>query len=472
MTDRSAPATLDQLRDHLRRQVFRPGVDRRGRIAAEVELTPLRPLANPPGGCDYDKVQVGVDQFWDAMGGSARRGRIDWRGGALTAEPGGQIEYSGQPFETACLAARDLEDAVDLMIETARGVDVSFDLIGVGLHPWGTPEEVGLHLSFPRYPAMQAYFDRIGAMGRRMMRLTGSVQVCIDHAPAEELAARWELAQRLAPVLTAAFANGSIQEGQPNGLASARADAWLTLDPARTGFPPAWLDNPQGDPVEQYWEFALNAPVMFRVDAQGVHHTLPPHFTFCDWIHQGLDPIEPDGSAYPSLADWDRHLSTLFPEVRPRGYLELRSIDAPGLAWLSIPILVVGTVLSHADLSNALLADLRSLKQDWNNLRRRAAHQGLSDPILGDLAEHLFDLTRSRLRGCDEAMVSAYSERYIRPRRSPGQERLDRLVRPGSPPDPWSWIALEGEQLNEVRALRVAEEAHVLAESCLPPVDG
>lgn len=404
---------LDDLRDHVRREVFRPSAA--GKVAVEVELTPF--VFDELGRPDHAGVQRFVDGFWTDLGGDARRKRLPFRGGALTTEPGGQVEFSGPPLESPEAAARDALDSACDLVQRARSRDVA--LVSIGVHPWADPEEIGQNNRAPRYPAMQAYFDRIGPMGRRMMRLTGSLQVCVDCGAPEEIQPRWELAMRLAPVLTAVFANSAVLRGRPHAFASARAEAWLSIDPRRSGAPAAFLREPTGDPVEGYLEFALDAPVMFIAESgpEGPHHLPAPDFTFRTWLR--------DGSAFgwPARDDWDLHLSTLFPDVRPRGYLEVRAIDAPPLSAIPAAILLAGTALTRSSSTGELLEMLRAEPSSPSELRERAAKFALRDDALARLGRELFRIVRAQGLPPDaEALLAEYDERHVQTRRTPGDE--------------------------------------------------
>ena len=424
--------TEAELRAHLRAHAFRPG--RADLVGAEVELTPLA-IVN--GRSDIRAGQARTDALWAelAVGGDAKS--IPWRGGALSREPGGQLECSGPPLPTPEAAAFETTTAVRSL--RALAIRREFDLLAIGVHPWASPEAIGLHRPTPRYRAMQRYFDAIGIQGRRMMRQTGSVHLAVDFGGPAELRERWELSQRLATVLAAIFANSAVWAGRPgSAMESLRGFAWGSLDPARTGIPPRFLDDPESDPIDQYLDFALAAPVMFVIQPDG-RHEVPDHSRpFASYMKEGL----PGG--FPNLDDWAVHLSTLFPNVRPQGYLEIRTVDAPGAAWVGVPILLAAHALRDTRARRELLSVLRPLHENLNEGCPSSMSER-SDATLRDAAEALFQAVRPLLRGEAEALVGAYWERYTSRRMTPGSE-LRAMIPKGVRLGPMDLLGLEHDR--------------------------
>lgn len=380
-------------------------------VGAEAELIPWS-LA--PADLLADQCRKTAEQSRSLWNSLARRAglntetppkEIPWSGGRLTLEPGGQLEFSGAPHPSVATTMAELREvAGDLRL---AAIEDGNELLAVGLHPWAGAEDVELINTSPRYLAMQSYFDTISPHGRRMMRTTSSVQVCVDHGADPQVAAeRWELAQRLSPLLLALFANSSVSAGRAAHRASERAWIWRHLDPARTGFPSRFLDDPQSSPIEQYLDFALAAPVMFWVDDQGQYLTPEHRVPFSDWMEQGLPTI-----GYPDVLDWDHHLSTMFPNVRPRGYLEVRSIDNPGWTWLDWPILIVGLALLEPRCRLELLEYLRPLHDGLTDWMIRAEGQGLADSQLRDQANFLIETLRGHVPEPSRERFDHFQER-------------------------------------------------------------
>lgn len=435
MAGRRRLLTHDLLRDHLKTGSFRHGI--RDRVGAEVELIPWAVAGDR---VDVRAALDASDRLWSEWpdGEGARgEGSIPWRGGSLTREPGGQWEFSGPPLNSPEDTACEMSSSVEIIKE--RAISAGFDVLAIGLNPWADVETIGLRNPSARYAAMQEYFDSIGPSGRRMMRLTSSVQVAVDFLPEDIHHERWELGQRLAPILTAAFANSAVENRQPAPSPCQRAQTWLQLDPKRTGIPQRFLDDPESDPVDQYLDFALNAPVMFVARKDGSLDVPSEPTPFSLWMEHGLP------AGYPELIDWETHLSTLFPDVRPRGYLEVRAMDAPGTAWLAVPILIVGHALRDPQTRRELLEQLRPFHESLSELRFQAANRALADPTLRELAGLMFATVRRNLRGPAEELVAAYDQRYIQRGLTPGEELRSRIPA-GDELEPGHLIALEADR--------------------------
>ncbi|HZP28722.1 MAG TPA: glutamate-cysteine ligase family protein, partial [Acidimicrobiia bacterium] len=235
-------------------------------------------------------------------------------GSRVTFEPGGQIELSTRPLPGVRACDALATDAAALG-KALAGAGIG--LVAVGLDPGPEPER---EVRSPRYDAMEAYFDLAGPAGRTMMRSTAAVQVNVDLGPDGDLPRRWRLAHHLGPVLAAAFANSPFAHGAPSGYRSTRLAVWRAIDPSRTRPVGAGSDGATG--CRTAWaDYALGAGVMLvRADAE--HHVpVLDRLSFADWIERGHE------LGWPTLDDLDYHLTTLFPPVRPRGWLELRMID-------------------------------------------------------------------------------------------------------------------------------------------------
>jgi glutamate--cysteine ligase len=238
-------------------------------------------------------------------------------GGHWSFEPGGQLEYSSPPHASVDALLKDVEKAFGSVAHEARRHDVR--LLGRGVDPHNAPGAAALVLDGDRYQRMAAHFDRLGPAGRGMMCQTAAVQVNVDPADG---AVAWAVANAMAPAVLATFANSPRYAGAATGLRSWRAEQWRRLDPLRTG---VFADAPGA--VEAYLDFALDAPAFLLGDAREAR-------PFRDWLGEGV-----------ALEDFARHLTTLFPEVRPRGYLELRSYDALPLRFLPAALVVAVGVL-------------------------------------------------------------------------------------------------------------------------------
>ena len=247
-------------------------------------------------------------------------------GSRITFEPGGQVEVSTPP-------APDGPTAVDHAAEDALAVrtrlaTAGMELVAVGLDAGGPRRRVA---DEPRYAAMARYFDRLGSAGATMMCGTASLQVNIGFDG--DLDAHWEYAHDLAPVLGAMFAHSPLVDGRPSGWQSSRLAVWAALEPRRTG------PVPTRPGARNAWiRYALDAPVMLM--HQRSDCVVPsPVPTLREWIEQGHD------GTYPDADDVGYHLTTLFPPVRPRGWIELRVLDALPEPWWRVAAAITVTAL-------------------------------------------------------------------------------------------------------------------------------
>ncbi|GIJ76829.1 glutamate--cysteine ligase [Micromonospora phaseoli] len=305
------------------------------------------------------------------------------RGSTTTVEPGGQLEISSPPRASVAALIEATQADID---QVTRLLDAAGLTLGrTGIDPYRHPQPV---VDTPRYRTMRRVFDRQGPDGRTMMYSTAGLQICLDAGQPEQFAARWELVHAVGPPLLAAFATAGRHAGRNTGWASARMGAWSRIDPARTA--PVWRPGRAGaDPVAAWTAYVLAAPLLCVRRDDG-DWTPPLDVTFADWVDGAL-PRPPD------VDDLEYHVSTLFPPVRPRGYLELRYLDAqPGRDWI-LPLAVLGALLSGPDTVAAASTAAGSAADRWH----AAARHGLRDPTLARAAVDLFDLARAALPRLD-----------------------------------------------------------------------
>jgi glutamate--cysteine ligase len=353
-------------------------------------------------------------------------------GGSLTREPGGQVEVSSRPGTLlSCI-----EDAAADCAALRRALAAHrLALTGWGLEPFLDPGRV---LQHPRYQAMEAFFDRGGPWGRWMMRATAGVQVNLDAGDDGDGTTgwrrRWRLAHRIGPVLVAAFANSPLWHGRPTGFRSSRQALWIRLDPGRTSAPED--GGHAADPRQAWAQYALDAEVLCVRRADPEPWDAPAGLTLRSWLdgEPGLPP--------PTKADLDYHLTTLFPPVRPRGWIELRMIDAQHGGGWTVPLAVATTLLDDPRAAEAAWAATEPLCRDalvpdartWE----RAARHALSAPDLAKAALGCFAAAESALDGMGEADgsggaaalradLAAFVERYVARGRCPADDYLDAL---------------------------------------------
>lgn len=367
------------------------------RTGVEVELIPV--IGRPPRPAALSETHGAVLRHDPAL-------LLD---ACVSFEPGGQVELSPPPQDSP----RAVLDALDGLIARLDGALRREGIVAVssGLNPWHTTREVARQLDAERYAAMERHFDGIGESGRRMMRLTAGLQVCVDLRPGDEGVEQWLLANRMGPALSAVFANSAVGGGMVTGWSGSRCLLWQKLDASRTGFDGAQVAAV--DPAGAYARFAGDAIPIPLARGGGVEH----------------------------------HLSTLFPPVRPRGYLEVRYLDAPPRRWMALPLLVVDTLLREPRARRAALdalgvADRGTLLSLWE----AAAHQGVVNPWLRSEALALFGISLDALarlprdavpRGAD-SMLRAFRDGYPCIRRCWSDDQVERINGPDAE-DPTAW---------------------------------
>lgn len=353
-------------------------------------------------------------------------------GSLITVEPGGQVELSTRAWGTFadCLAAAGTDaDAVRGAL-AGHGLDVGRS--GIDAHRPATRV-----VQKARYAAMERYFARDGASGRLMMGSTASVQLSVDagtETGEHSMAERWRTLHTLGPTLVAAFANSPIHAGAPTGWYSARQRVWLTMDPSRTTPVAAG-----GDPRAAYAAAALDARLLCLPNGTD-RWDAPAGVTFADWLDGALDRPA-------TFADLDYHLSTLFPPVRARGYLEVRYLDTQdGDDW-RVPLAVLWTLLSSPGLRDAALAAVEPAgAPTWPDAWARAARDGLTDPALATAASALMTIALENADGAGVPgdtvrAIARFAERYTFRGRMPADDQLDDfarshdLTRPGIRPE-------------------------------------
>jgi glutamate--cysteine ligase len=332
------------------------------------------------------------------------------QGGRLTIEPGGQLELSSARFDSLDEAIVGTE--IDLFALDRECAERRIDLIALGADPLRPPTRI---LDAPRYDAMEAFFDTDGRFGRTMMCNTASVQINVGLGEPADLDDRWRLANALGPTLSACFANSPFSDGHPSGWQSTRLHAWWHLDPTRATAPGA-----DRNPARCWTEFALQARVMLIHTADGATHPVTDGLTFGRWMVEGHE------LGWPTLDDFRYHLTTLFPPVRPRGWFEVRYIDALPTPFWHVAAAVIATILDDP----AVRAEAWRAIDGTTDLWIDAAQLGLGHPALGASGKAVFAIALEALqqhradRGYTDA-VGTYVERWVSRGRTPADDRLD-----------------------------------------------
>jgi glutamate--cysteine ligase len=320
------------------------------------------------------------------------------RGGAnVSLEPGGQFELSGAPLADMHAIAAETKDHLD---EVAKvGLDLGF--LGLGFHPTITRAQSPV-MPKGRYAIMRRYMPKVGGLGLDMMFRTCTVQANLDFANEADMASKFRASLALQPIATALFANSPFTEGKPTGFKSARANVWTDTDPDRTGMLDFVFEDGFG--FEAYARYALGVPMYF-VKRGDVYIDVAGR-SFGDFI-EGRLPELPGERA--TMKDWTDHVTTIFPEVRLKTYLEMRGADSGPLPMLvALPALWTG--LLYDDAATAAAWDLcKGWTRDQRvQLRADAARLALQGEVAGrsvrDVAVDLVAIAREGLvrRGLGE----------------------------------------------------------------------
>ena len=296
------------------------------------------------------------------------------KGGAVSLEPGGQLELSGAPLETLHETYEELRRH---LVEVAEvGGELGIGFLGIGFSPKWTLAETPV-MPKERYRIMARYMPTRGRRGLDMMFRTATVQVNMDFSDERDMVAKFRVGLALQPVATALFANSPFTDGKPNGFQSYRAEIWRDTDPDRTGLLPFAFEPGMG--FERYVDYALGVPMYFvyrdgrYIDVSGA--------SFRDFLAGKLAALP---GVRPNLEDWADHLTTLFPDVRLKHFLEMRGADAGGLAQIwALPGLWTGLLYDKQALDSAL-----ALTADWTmaelkGLRDTVPRLGLKTPFRG-----------------------------------------------------------------------------------------
>jgi glutamate--cysteine ligase len=386
-----------------------------GRVGIELEWLAVRTgdLERP---ASFEAVQDAVRALEPLPGGSV-----------VSFEPGGQLELSS-PALPGLEACDSLSS--DLAVVEPALADTGVTLQGVGLAPGRGRDRV---VRTPRYDAMEAFFDADGGAGRTMMRSTAALQVNVDLGDPDEAERRWRLAHDLGPVLVAAFANSPLADGEPTGWRSSRLAVWFEVDPGRSA------PVPLSRPGSSGWaDYALAARVMLMRCSEREHRPLQGQLDFASWISDG-HPL-----GWPTADDLEYHLTTLFPPVRPRRWLELRMIDALPDPWWRVAAAVSSALLVEPGIGDRVARAAAPTRGRW----RDAARHGLADPDLRRAACECFGAAREVLgeqtHEATLAATEAFVDEYVARGRCPADDRLDHWVETGKDwpepedVDPWS----------------------------------
>ncbi|MFM7083764.1 MAG: glutamate--cysteine ligase [Hyphomicrobium sp.] len=318
------------------------------------------------------------------------RGNI---GSTISLEPGGQFELSGAPLENLHETAEETQEHLREVIDV--GEDLGIGFLGVGFSPKWKLEEIP-HMPKERYSVMKNYMPNVGKCGLDMMYRTSTIQVNLDYANEQDMVKKLRVSLSLQPIATALFASSPITEGRPNGFKSYRSEVWRETDPHRTGMLPFVFE--EGMSYERYVDYALDVPMYFvyrdgrYIDSAGL--------SFRSFMEGKLDilPLQK-----PTLSDWADHLTTLFPEVRLKQFLEMRGAD--GGRWrriCALPAFWVGLLYDDQALEEAWQFTKNWTSSERQELRNSVPRWALQTPFrdttVGTVALRILNIAKGGLR--------------------------------------------------------------------------
>lgn len=354
-------------------------------------------------------------------------------GGTISLEPGGQFELSGAPVRTLHDTADETQGHLREVLDV--GEDLGIGFLGVGFSPKWTLDETP-RMPKERYKVMTRYMPQVGKRGLDMMYRTATIQVNLDFGDEADMVKKLRVSLALQPIATAMFASSPFTEGRVNGMRSLRSEVWRETDPRRTGMLPFVFEDGMG--YERYVNYALDVPMYFvyregrYIDVAGA--------SFRDFMQGKLAAMPGE---LPTLDDWSDHLTTLFPEVRLKRFLEMRGAD--GGRWTRICALSafwVGLLYDRVALDAAW-----DLVKTWTAEERQALREGVPrtalatpfrDTTVQQLSMEALGISRLGLRNRreinarsqDETIYLAPLERLVGTGRTVADELLERFHGP------------------------------------------
>ena len=386
------------------------------------------PSYDEPGGI-HDLLMALTRFGWEPVIEGGKVIALAGSDGTVSLEPAGQLELSGAPLEnlhqTCAETGRHLKQVKEV------GAELGLGFLGLGMWPDKTRAELPI-MPKGRYKIMLDHMPRVGTLGLDMMLRTCTIQTNLDYSSEADMVQKFRVSLALQPFATALFASSPFTEGRPNGYMSYRSHIWTDTDPARTGMLPFVFE--EGFGYERYVDYMLGVPMYFvfrdgkYIDAAGQ--------SFRDFL-KGELPALPGEK--PRLSDWNDHLSTAFPEVRLKSFLEMRGADGgPWNRICALPALWVGLLYDQGALDAAW-----DLVKGWSieeqqSLRDAVPSEGLDAPApgggtVGELAHQVLDIAAAGLAARGEVNSMGDNEvgfleplrRIAKSGKSPAHDLLD-----------------------------------------------
>lgn len=350
------------------------------------------PSYDEPGGI-RDLLMALTEFGWEPVEEGGKVIAMAGADGTVSLEPAGQLELSGAPLQNIHLTCEETGRHLAQVKHVGEKLGLGF--LGLGLWPDKTREELPI-MPKGRYAIMLRHMPRVGSMGLDMMLRTCTIQTNLDYASEADMAQKFRVSLALQPLATALFANSPFLEGKPNGFLSYRSHIWSDTDPARTGMLPFVFEDGFG--YERYVDYMLDVPMYFvfrdgkYIDAAGQ--------SFRDFL-KGELPALPGEK--PTQSDWTDHLSTAFPEVRLKSFLEMRGADGgPWSRICALPALWVGLLYDQTALDAAWDLVKGWTMEERETLRNAVPKLALDAPIPGgrklkDIAGEVLAIARAGL---------------------------------------------------------------------------
>ncbi|MEQ8311885.1 MAG: glutamate--cysteine ligase [Sphingopyxis sp.] len=387
------------------------------------------PSYDEPGGI-HDLLMALTRFGWEPVVEGGKVIALAGSDGTVSLEPAGQLELSGAPLEnlhqTCAETGRHLKQVKEV------GAELGLGFLGLGMWPDKPRDELPI-MPKGRYKIMLDHMPRVGGLGLDMMLRTCTIQTNLDYASEADMVQKFRVSLALQPLATALFASSPFTEGRPNGYMSYRSHIWTDTDPARTGMLPFVFEDGFG--YDRYVDYMLDVPMYFvfrdgrYIDAAGQ--------SFRDFLKGELPALPGE---LPRLSDWTDHLSTAFPEVRLKSFLEMRGADGgPWNRICALPALWVGLLYDQGALDAAW-----DLVKGWSiaeqqALRDAVPSEGLDAPApgggtVGQLAHHVLDIAAAGLAARGEVNSMGDNEvgfleplrRIAKSGKSPAHDLLDR----------------------------------------------
>ena len=320
------------------------------------------PSYDEPGGI-HDLLMGLTDYGWTPIEENGTVIALAGPDGNVSLEPAGQLELSGAPLENLHQTCAETGRHLDQVKAVGDRLGLAF--LGLGLWPDKTRAELPI-MPKGRYAIMLRHMPRVGSMGLDMMLRTCTIQTNLDYSSEADMVKKFRVSLALQPLATAMFANSPFLEGKPNGFLSYRSHIWTDTDPHRTGMLPFVFEDGFG--YERYADYMLNVPMYF-VYRDG-KYIVAAGLDFRDFLKGDLSVLPGEK---PALSDWNDHLSTAFPEVRLKSFLEMRGADGgPWSKICALPAFWVG-----------LLYDDQALDAAWDEVKHWTAedHQRIRDEV-------------------------------------------------------------------------------------------